>query len=46
MRDPDDLYDLSSDIPDVPLGLPLVAGLTGFADAGAAVKASHLKSGS
>ena len=37
MRDPAGLYDISSDISEVPLGLPLVAGLTGFADAGAAV---------
>src|SRR6187431_989390 len=37
MRDPAGLYDLSNDVIEVPLGLPLVAGLTGFADAGAAV---------
>ena len=37
MRDPAGLYDLSSDTTEVPLGLHLVAGLTGFADAGAAV---------
>ncbi|MGX5680318.1 proteasome assembly chaperone family protein [Schumannella luteola] len=37
MREPDGLYDLSSDIVDVPPGLPLVAALTGFADAGSAV---------
>ena len=37
MRDPADLYDLTQDVIEVPLGLPLVAGLTGFADAGAAV---------
>ena len=37
MRDPDGLYTLSSVAADVPLGLHLVAGLTGFADAGAAV---------
>lgn len=37
MRDPADLYDLNKDVIEVPLGLPLVAGLTGFADAGAAV---------
>jgi hypothetical protein len=36
MRDPDGLYDLSTGVT-VPEGLPLVAGLTGFADAGAAV---------
>lgn len=37
MQDPDGLYTLAADITDVPRGLPLVAGLTGFADAGAAV---------
>jgi hypothetical protein len=37
MRDPAGLYDLSIDVTAVPSGLPLVAGLTGFADAGAAV---------
>jgi len=37
MRDPDGLYDISLDLGSVPRGLPLVAGLTGFADAGAAV---------
>ena len=37
MRDPAGLYDLSEGVIDVPLGLPLVAALTGFADAGAAV---------
>jgi hypothetical protein len=37
MRDPAGLYDLSQDIGDVPMGLHLVAGLTGFADAGSAV---------
>lgn len=37
MRDPAELYDLSVDTPEVPLGLNLVAGLTGFADAGGAV---------
>jgi hypothetical protein len=37
MRDPAGLYDLSIDVSDVPTGLHLVAGLTGFADAGAAV---------
>jgi hypothetical protein len=37
MRDPAGLYELSSVSADVPAGLPLVAGLTGFADAGAAV---------
>jgi hypothetical protein len=37
MRDPAGLYDISDDVTEVPLGLNLVAGLTGFADAGAAV---------
>lgn len=37
MQDPAGLYDLSSDVVSVPRGLPLVAGLTGFADAGSAV---------
>ena len=37
MRDPAGLYDLSIEVSDVPTGLHLVAGLTGFADAGAAV---------
>jgi hypothetical protein len=37
MRDPAGLYDLIIDQDEVPPGLPLVAGLTGFADAGAAV---------
>ncbi|MGV8886213.1 MAG: proteasome assembly chaperone family protein [Microbacteriaceae bacterium] len=37
MRDPAGLYVLSPDANTVPPGLPLVAGLTGFADAGAAV---------
>ncbi|GAB3606314.1 PAC2 family protein [Conyzicola nivalis] len=37
MRDPAGLFDLSIDVSDVPTGLPLVAALTGFADAGAAV---------
>lgn len=36
MDDPRGLYELNPDV-DVPEGLPLVAGLTGFADAGAAV---------
>jgi predicted ATP-grasp superfamily ATP-dependent carboligase len=36
MRDPDGLYELNPDIV-VPEGLPLVAGLTGFADAGGGV---------
>jgi len=37
MRDPAGLYDLNSDEMSVPEGLHLVAGLTGFADAGSAV---------
>ena len=37
MQDPAGLYQLNPDITDVPEGLHLVAGLTGFADAGAAV---------
>ncbi len=37
MRDPAGLYDLNQEVGDVPRGLHLVAGLTGFADAGAAV---------
>lgn len=37
MRDPDGLYELTSVANDVPAGLHLVAGLTGFADAGAGV---------
>lgn len=37
MQDPAGLYQLNPDVVDVPAGLPLVAGLTGFADAGAAV---------
>jgi len=37
MRDPDSLYDLSIDGSSVPRGLHLVAGLTGFSDAGSAV---------
>ncbi len=37
MRDPGELYDLSVEVAQVPLGLHLVAGLTGFADAGSAV---------
>ncbi|WP_353828052.1 proteasome assembly chaperone family protein [Agromyces sp. SYSU T0242] len=36
MRDPRSLYELDLDV-EVPSGLPLVAGLTGFADAGSAV---------
>ncbi|HEY9476987.1 MAG TPA: PAC2 family protein [Microbacteriaceae bacterium] len=37
MQDPAGLYQLNPDVVEVPAGLPLVAGLTGFADAGAAV---------
>ena len=37
MREPDGLYELTPAADDVPVGLPLVAGLTGFADAGGAV---------
>jgi hypothetical protein len=37
MRDPAGLYDISKDVIEVPKGLHLVAGLTGFADAGGAV---------
>ncbi len=37
MRDPDGLYDLSLEVAQVPHGLHLVAGLTGFADAGSTV---------
>jgi hypothetical protein len=38
MREPEDLYELTAAAADVPPGLPLVAGLTGFADAGGAVQ--------
>lgn len=37
MLDPEGLYDISVPADEVPRGLPLVAGLTGFADAGSAV---------
>ncbi|HSP53001.1 MAG TPA: PAC2 family protein [Cryobacterium sp.] len=37
MRDPGDIYELTPDAENVPEGLHLVAGLTGFADAGGAV---------
>lgn len=37
MRDPSGLYDLSVEVSMIPRGLHLVAGLTGFADAGGAV---------
>ena len=36
MRDPAELYEIDESVV-VPPGLPLVAGLTGFADSGAAV---------
>lgn len=37
MADPADLYELEPEASGVPTGLPLVAGLTGFADAGSTV---------
>lgn len=37
MRNPSGLYELTPEAENVPAGLPLVAGLTGFADAGSAV---------
>ena len=37
MRPPEDLYQLQPAAEDVPAGLPFVAGLTGFADAGGTV---------
>ncbi|HEV7951493.1 MAG TPA: PAC2 family protein [Glaciihabitans sp.] len=37
MRDPAGLYNITSDSIEVPTGLHLIAGLTGFADAGSAV---------
>lgn len=37
MDNPESLYELNADITDVPEGLHLLAGVTGFADAGAAV---------
>lgn len=37
MRDPAGLYELSADAHEVPQGLHLIAGLTGFADAGGTV---------
>lgn len=37
MRDPEGLFTTAPDAPVVPMGLNLVAGLTGFADAGSAV---------
>jgi hypothetical protein len=37
MREPEGLYEIELGPSEVPVGLPLVAGLTGFADAGGAV---------
>ncbi|MET4780129.1 PAC2 family protein [Glaciihabitans sp. UYNi722] len=37
MQDPEGLYELNPDVTEVPEGLHLIAGLTGFADAGSAV---------
>jgi hypothetical protein len=37
VRNPDGLYELITDLADVPAGLPLVGAVTGFADAGGAV---------
>jgi PAC2 family len=37
VHNPDGLYELITDLADVPAGLPLVAAVTGFADAGGAV---------
>ncbi|MBF4462294.1 MULTISPECIES: proteasome assembly chaperone family protein [unclassified Rathayibacter] len=37
MLDPEELFDVEGDLSEVPRGLHLVAGLTGFADAGGAV---------
>ncbi len=37
MRNPEELFELTPAVDELPAGLPLVAGLTGFADAGAAV---------
>ncbi|AJM77643.1 proteasome assembly chaperone family protein [Rathayibacter toxicus] len=37
MLDPDELFEIEGDLSDIPRGLHLVAGLTGFADAGGAV---------
>lgn len=37
MRHPEELYEVNPDVSDVPEGLHLVAGLTGFADAGGVV---------
>ena len=37
MQEPSDLFELNPDLSEVPEGLHLVAGLTGFADAGSGV---------
>jgi hypothetical protein len=37
VHNPDELFELITDLTDVPAGLPLVGALTGFADAGGAV---------
>lgn len=37
MRDPEELYEVLADLEAVPRGLDLVAGLTGFADAGGVI---------
>lgn len=37
MRDPAELYELNPEAPEIPVGLPLIVGLNGFADAGSAV---------
>ena len=37
VKNPEELYELTPAADEVPAGLPLVAGLTRFADAGAAV---------
>lgn len=37
MRNPRELYELTAAAMDVPAGLPLIAGLTGFADAGGTI---------
>ncbi|OUE09045.1 hypothetical protein CMsap09_08885 [Clavibacter michiganensis] len=40
MADADGLYEIDTDIGEVPTGLPLVAGLTGFSDAGSGSRRS------
>ncbi|MBN9607679.1 MAG: PAC2 family protein [Actinomycetales bacterium] len=37
MRDPEGLYELSAEVDEVPHGLHLIAGLTGFTDAGSTI---------